>query len=184
MIRIFAVSGSLRAVSSNTAIIRRYSELAPPGCTVDVYDRLAELPHFNPDIEKYGDKTVLDLVERMRKSHAFIVSTPEYAHGIPGTLKNCLDWLVSTDAFIEKPFALLSTSPRSIYVRASLIEVLRTMSGIHISDADVTVDLKRSDGRAVEITSDAEVASSLIDAMSILIRYCSGNAVATSLSTG
>lgn len=134
-------------------------------------------------VENCGGKAVLDLVERVRDSHAFVVSTPEYAHGIPGTLKNCLDWLVGTDAFIEKPFALLSTFPRSIYVRASMIEVLKTMSGIHISDADVTVDVKRSGGRAVEITSDAEVASSLVDAMSALIRYCSGNTVATSLST-
>lgn len=179
MIRIFAVSGSLRTVSSNTAIIRRYSDLAPPGCEIDVYDRLAELPHFNPDIENGGDKAVLELVERVRNSHAFIVSTPEYAHGIPGTLKNCLDWLVGTDAFIEKPFALISTSPRSINVRASLLEVLKTMSGIHISDADVTVDVKRSGGGAVEIASDAETASSLVDAMSALILYCSGNTVAT-----
>ena len=177
MIRIFAVSGSLRTVSSNTALIRQYSELSPPGCEIDVYDRLGELPHFNPDIADCGDKAVLDLVARVRDSHAFVVSTPEYAHGMPGTLKNCLDWLVGTDAFIEKPFALLSTSPRSIYVRASLIEVLKTMSGIHILDADVTLELKRSTGTAEGMTSDAEVANRLADAMSVLIGYCSGNTV-------
>lgn len=179
MIRIFAVSGSLCSVSLNTAIIRRYSEFAPSACEIDVYDRLAELPHFNPYIENCGGKAVLDLVERVRDSHAFVVSTPEDVHGIPGTLKNCLDWLVGTDAFIEKPFALISTSPRSIYARASLLEVLKTMSCIHVSDADVTADVKRRDGQVVEIASDAETASSLVDAMSALIRYRSGNTVAT-----
>lgn len=177
MIRIFAVSGSLRTVSTNSALVRWYSDLAPPECEVDVYDRLSELPHFNPDIEDCGNRAVRDLVARVRDSDAFIVSTPEYAHGMPGSLKNCLDWLVGTDAFIEKPFALLTACPRSIHAPASLIEVLNTMSGIHVPDADVTVDLKRNPDKTEEMTSDPEATNRLVDAMSTLIGYCIENRV-------
>ena len=172
MVRIFAVSGSLRAVSTNTALIHRYSERSPQGCEVDVYNQLAELPHFNSDIEDSMDTSVLDLVSRVRKADAFVVSTPEYAHGMPGSLKNCLDWLVRTDAFIEKPFALLTACPRSKYAPAALIEVLQTMSGIHVTDADIIVDLKRTPDKTPEILTDPTVTGRIDKAISVLVEFC------------
>ncbi|MGH8264427.1 MAG: NADPH-dependent FMN reductase, partial [Steroidobacteraceae bacterium] len=60
------------------------------------------------------------------------MSTPEYARGYPGALKNALDWLVNTDAFVNKPFMLLNASSRSTVAQETLVTVLQTMSGIHV----------------------------------------------------
>jgi chromate reductase, NAD(P)H dehydrogenase (quinone) len=151
MIKLLAISGSLRSQSSNTRLVRRVAEVAGDDMEIDVFVDLHRLPHFNPDAEPSEDAVVVDLTQRMRAADGFIVSTPEYAHGVPGTLKNALDWLVGTDAFIKKPFALLHASNRSIHAPQSLIEILTTMSGFHVDRADLTLDLQRSPDRSDEI---------------------------------
>ncbi len=87
------------------------------------------MPIFNPDDE--GERTppeVARLIEAVTRADGVIVSCPEYAHGVPGGLKNALDWLVSRDAAVGKPAMLVHASPRSLYARAALAEVMRTMS--------------------------------------------------------
>jgi chromate reductase, NAD(P)H dehydrogenase (quinone) len=163
MIKILAMSGSLRSKSSNTRLVERVANLAQDSVTIDIFADLHRLPHFNPDEEPSDDVFVIDLTSRMRVADGFIVSTPEYAHGVPGSLKNALDWLVGTDAFIEKPFALLHACDRSIFAPQSLIEILSTMSGIHVSQADVTIDLRSNPTKSAEILL-AESSSTKIQA--------------------
>ncbi|MGT2464975.1 NADPH-dependent FMN reductase [Mesorhizobium atlanticum] len=84
---------------------------------------------FNPDDE--GERTPLEaarLIGMITRADGVIVSCPEYAHGVPGGMKNALDWLVSRDAAVGKPAMLVHASPRSLYARAALAEVMRTMS--------------------------------------------------------
>jgi chromate reductase, NAD(P)H dehydrogenase (quinone) len=154
MIKILAISGSLRSKSSNTRLVRRVADIAGAKLTIDIFSDLHQLPHFNPDEEPSENIFVKDLTQRMRVADGCLFSTPEYAHGVPGTLKNALDWLVSTDAFIEKPFALLHASARSTHAPQSLIEILTTMSGLHVDRADVTIDLQRNDDRSATILLD------------------------------
>jgi chromate reductase len=71
---------------------------------------------------------------------ALLISTPEYAHGLPGSLKNALDWLVGSHEFPGIPFGLVSTSSRSVHAPAQLLDVVRTMSAVIVDDACVTVD--------------------------------------------
>ncbi|RUX26004.1 NAD(P)H-dependent oxidoreductase [Mesorhizobium sp. M7A.F.Ca.US.011.01.1.1] len=129
MLNILAISGSLRAASSNSALIAALARNAPPGCRVSVYDGLGCLPIFNPDDE--GERTPLEaseLIDAVTRADGVIVSCPEYAHGVPGGLKNGLDWLVSRDAAVAKPAMLVHASPRSLFARAALAEIMRTMS--------------------------------------------------------
>ncbi|MBZ9675321.1 NADPH-dependent FMN reductase [Mesorhizobium sp. ES1-1] len=129
MLNILAISGSLRAASTNSALVSALARNAPTGCRVAVHDGLARLPIFNPDDE--GDRTPDEasrLIEAVSRADGVIVSCPEYAHGVPGGLKNALDWLVSRDAAIDKPAMLAHASPRSLYARAALAEIMRTMS--------------------------------------------------------
>lgn len=151
MIKILAISGSLRSQSSNTRLIHRVAEIAKDLVTIDIFSDLDRLPHFNPDNEPSADLVVGDLTHRMRVADGFLVSTPEYAHGLPGTLKNALDWLVGTDAFIAKPFVLIQACDRSIHAPQSLIEILKTMSGLHVERADLTIDLRSNPDRSGEI---------------------------------
>jgi NAD(P)H-dependent FMN reductase len=67
---------------------------------------------------------------RVAAADAMLISTPEYAHGVPGSLKNALDWLVSGSEIPYKPVGLVNASPRSRHAQASLAETLRTMSAI------------------------------------------------------
>ena len=133
--------------------------------TIDIFADLHRLPHFNPDEEPSNDVFVMDLTRRMRVADGCIVSTPEYAHGVPGSLKNALDWLVGTDAFIQKPFALFHACDRSTFAPQSLIEILSTMSGIHVSQADVTINLRSNLTKPDEIllaeSSSTKIQSSL-----------------------
>ncbi|MEO8478122.1 MAG: NADPH-dependent FMN reductase [Gemmatimonadota bacterium] len=153
---ILALSGSLRSGSTNSRLIDRFAELAPPGVVVDVYRDLERIPPFNPDHEQTPHADRDAFVERVRRADALVVSTPEYAHGFPGVLKNALDWIVGTDAFVAKPFTLLRATPRSVHAPAMLIEVLSTMSGLYLEAADVTIDLGRGFGDAdVILASDA-----------------------------
>jgi chromate reductase len=95
-LHILAISGSLRAASSNTAVLQAMAALAPADVTIAMYDRLADLPYFNPDLDREGDTppaSVGDLRAQIGRAEGIVICSPEYAHGVPGVLKNALDWL-------------------------------------------------------------------------------------------
>jgi chromate reductase, NAD(P)H dehydrogenase (quinone) len=83
-----------------------------------------------------------------------LISTPEYAHGIPGALKNALDWLVGGNEFIDKPVTLLNASSRGAFAQSFLIEILRTMSGRVVLGAIRTVGLVGREVTFEDLTSD------------------------------
>ncbi|RWA60447.1 NADPH-dependent FMN reductase [Mesorhizobium sp.] len=142
MIEILAVSGSLRAASTNSALVAALAANTPADCHVTVYDGLGRLPIFNPDDE--GERTpreAADLIDAVTRADGVIVSCPEYAHGVPGGMKNALDWLVSRDAAVGKPAMLVHASPRSLYARAALAEIMRTMSFALYEEAALEIAL-------------------------------------------
>lgn len=130
--RIVAVCGSLRAASSNIGLLRAAASVAPPAIEFVFYEGLAELPPFNPDLDDAGaivPAAVAELRELAASAGGFVFSTPEYAHGLPGALKNALDWLVSSGELIEKPVLVLNASPNSgQFAQAQLAETLRMLS--------------------------------------------------------
>jgi NAD(P)H-dependent FMN reductase len=129
MTRLLAISGSLRRVSTNTALLKAMAGNAPLGTTLELFDDLGGLPIFNPDHEdELTPESVLHLASHVRTADGLVISCPEYAHGIPGGLKNALDWLVSRDEIPFKPVMLVRASQRNDISHASLQEVLRTMS--------------------------------------------------------
>ncbi len=83
--RILAISGSLRATSSNTAVLQVAKILASPGIDIVLYSELANLPHFNPDLdcEPLPD-VVKSLRQQIKASDGILIFSPEYAHGVPG----------------------------------------------------------------------------------------------------
>jgi chromate reductase len=168
-VRILAMSGSLRERSSNTALVRASADLAPAGVVVEIYDELALLPPFNPDVERHGlPAVVARLADAVREADAVLISSPEYAHGVPGVLKNALDWLVGTDALSDKPVALVNASARAHHAWASLAETLTTMAGRVIREASVTISL---DGRKLDaegIVADEGLAGALRAALETL----------------
>jgi NAD(P)H-dependent FMN reductase len=127
--KIIAICGSLRAQSSNLALLRAATNL---GIDVQIYEGLGSLPHFNPDHDVEGatpPPAVAELRTLLADADGILISSPEYAHGVPGSLKNALDWLVSDGALVDKPVALINASPvGGEFARDSLVETLRTMN--------------------------------------------------------
>jgi len=160
-VRILAISGSLRAASSNTALLRAAVLLAPEGVQITVYDGLGELPHFNPDLEVAEPPVVTEFRRLIRTSDGLLISSPEYAHGVPGVLKNALDWLVGGDEFIGKPVALLNASPRATHAQASLRETVTTMSGRIVDEACIAVPLLAQNLSEADIASDPEMSETI-----------------------
>jgi NAD(P)H-dependent FMN reductase len=161
IIRILAISGSLRQVSSNTALLHAAIAAAPANVEIKLYGGLGDLPHFNPDLEPMEPSSVTDLRAQVEWSDGLIISSPEYAHGIPGVLKNALDWLVSGEEFVGKPVALFNASPRAIHAQAALTEIVTTMAGRMISEASITVALLGKNLDVAEIIADSEIFSEL-----------------------
>ena len=130
--KIIAISGSLRAQSSNAALLRAAARVAPDGVQVRIYEGLGELPHFNPDLDAEGSEppaAVRELRELLIGADAIVISSPEYAHGVPGSFKNMLDWLVSVGELVDKPVALWNASPAGgEYAQNAILETLRTMN--------------------------------------------------------
>ena len=164
-VQILAISGSLRQVSSNTALLQAAIALSPQNVKIKLYDGLGNLPHFNPDLESTEPPSVTDLRTQLRWSDGLLISSPEYAHGVPGVLKNALDWLVSGEEFVGKPIALFNTSPRAVHAQASLIEIVTTMAGRFVPEASITVSLLGKKLDAAGIVADAEVSHELHSAI-------------------
>jgi chromate reductase len=139
-----AISGSLRAASLNSALLRATARLAPPGISVQLFQGLGDLPLFNPDIEETDPLSVATLRNQIIAADALIIASPEYAHGITGVLKNALDWLVSSEAFINKPVALFNASPLSVHAHASLREVVTVMSARVVDESSIALPVRGS----------------------------------------
>jgi chromate reductase len=161
MIKILAISGSLRRNSSNTALLRAAAALAPKGVEIAVYGGLADLPHFNPDLEGNEPSSVTDFCARLQASDGLLISTPEYAHGVPGVLKNALDWLVGTEYLVSKPVALLNPAPRATHAYASLTETITVMAARIIAEASITVPLLGKNLDEPGIISHPEISAAL-----------------------
>jgi NAD(P)H-dependent FMN reductase len=165
VVRLLAISGSLRAESSNSILLRAAAKLAPQDVIVELYEKLGELPHFNPDIEEGAPPVVKDFGAQIGAADGIIISTPEYAHGMPGVLKNALDWLVGGFDFINKPVALFNASPRSTYAIASLTEVVTIMSGRIVADACISVPLRELHLDEAGLLSHREIAPVIQNAL-------------------
>jgi chromate reductase len=170
--RILAISGSLRATSTNTVALESLALLAPPDVEVALYRDLAGLPAFNPDDDLEGRKPpppVAALRSAIDNCDAIVIAAPEYAHGVPGALKNALDWLVASDAFAGKPVALLNTAPRAFHAQAALRETLAIMAARLIPEAFVALPLTGKTIDAQAIAAEPRLAQRLREALDALL---------------
>lgn len=114
-IRVAGIVGSLREGSLNKGLLRAAAELAPAGMEIEIYTRLGDIPPYNDDVFQKGDpEPVADLKNFIGGADALLISTPEYNYGVPGVLKNAIDWAsrpAGKSALNRKPAALMGCSP-------------------------------------------------------------------------
>lgn len=111
--KVIALSGSLRAASVNSTLLRATARLAPSDMNLIVFEGIGVLTLFNPDLESNPPRGVSEFQDAVSQSDALIIASPEYAHGMSGVMKNALDWLVGLEAFVSKPVAIYNASPRA-----------------------------------------------------------------------
>jgi NAD(P)H-dependent FMN reductase len=161
-LRIVAISGSLRRRSTNGALIGAAAILAPPEMSIELYEGLGQVPPFNPDTDDAdAGEPVRTLRRLIEASDAVLISSPEYAHGVPGALKNALDWLVGSGELVDKPVAVMNASPRATFARASLIETLSVMSARVVEGASITLPLQGRTPDPAAIAAEPAFASAL-----------------------
>lgn len=109
------IAGSLRRSSYNRALVRAARELAPSDLEIRIFDRMADIPLYDQDVEDEGDpEPVQALKQAIDEADALLIATPEYNHGVPGVLKNAIDWAsrpASGSVLSGKPAAILGASP-------------------------------------------------------------------------
>lgn len=176
MIRLLAICGSLRAVSTNLTLLKAAELLAPSGVVIERFEELGGLPHFNPDLDvEPPPPAVSEWREAIRRSDGLIISSPEYARGVPGALKNALDWLVSSEVFPEKPVAMFHASDRGVAMQAALRLILETMSAKLVDVATITVPLLGKETDAAKVAADPEAAAKIRAALEAYARLLAQN---------
>ena len=158
--KVLGISGSLRAASINTALLRAAARLAPVEMEIALLRGLGALPLFNPDLESDVPAAVVAMRSAVAAADALLIASPEYAHGVTGTIKNLLDWLVSYEPFVYKPVAVFNASPRASHADAALRETLRTMSAVVVEEASVSIPLL-----GAELDENAMVESLAVSAL-------------------
>ena len=172
-LNVLALCGSLRKASINAALLRAAARLARPGADVEIADWLGRLPLYDPDLEDVIDerevpRAVHALRMAVAASDAILIASPEYAHGISGTIKNALDWLVSYEPFIHKPVAIINVSPRAHHADEALRETLRTMSAGLVGERSFAVELLGAHMDEAAMAASPEVAAVVGEAMAAL----------------
>ena len=169
-INILAISGSLRPNSSNNAIINYIAGIAPRHVNISTYNGLATLPHFNPELDTDSPPLqVVQLRQQLKQADGVLICTPEYAFGVPGSLKNALDLTVSSGEFVDKPVALITASSQGANAHASLRLTLGAISAKIHADAALLVSFVRSKVNTDGYITDAELPAMLQQVLGALL---------------
>jgi len=162
MKNILAISGSLRADSVNFKVIENVARLGAEKLNFTVYRGLSVLPQFNPDLDtEEPPETVRDLRRLIEESDGVLICTPEYVFGVPGALKNAIDWTVSSGDFSGKPAALITASLGGEKAHESLLLTLQTVEAIIGENTALLISYARTKVNAEGVVTDAETVKAL-----------------------
>ena len=137
---VLAICGSTRAQSSNLNLIKAFTELAKGLFEVEIFTGLAELPHFNPDLDNESPAPeVTAFRNQLKAADGILICTPEYAMGVPGSLKNAIDWTVSSMEFHQKPTALITASSVGQKGHQALLETLMVIEAKMVEESKLLI---------------------------------------------
>ena len=165
--KVLAISGSTRVNSINHSLINAIALLAEHELEIKTFDGIAKLPQFNPDDD---DETVAPVVADFRRqldeAEGVLICTPEYAHGVPGALKNAIDWTISSSQFPHKPTMLITASTGGHYGHRALMETLKAIEAKDIEELQMVIPFAKTKiSMQNEITDETTLAATreLID---------------------
>lgn len=169
MKRIIAISGSTRQNSINLELLQIIQKQYLGIIDFQLFIGIADLPHFNPDLDN-PENTPIAIAEYrnlLKSADALLICTPEYAMGVPGTLKNALDWTVSSMEFSHKPTALITTSTVGEKGHQALLETLKVIESKIDESTTLLISLPKTkikDGKIIDLSTSEKV-NSLIESL-------------------
>lgn len=174
-LKILAISGSTRKVSSNLHLIHAIEDLSRDLFQVEIFEGLTALPHFNPDIDNEGTvpPEVTTFRALLEAADGVLICTPEYAIGVPGTLKNAIDWTVSSMSLSKKPVALITASLSGAKGHQSLLGTLQIIEARLTENTQLLISgIKAKVNDQAVITNDVTLQQvhQLITALTSLIQ--------------
>ncbi len=143
-ITLIAISGSIRPRSSNEAVIRTAATLVAGKANLIIYEEIRSLPHFDPSPDAEPTQEVVEFRKLLAETDGLLISTPEYAFGVPGVLKNALDWTVSSGELAGKPVAVITASTSGDKAHASLLLTLSALSARVLEECTLLISFVRS----------------------------------------
>ncbi|MEV0340314.1 NADPH-dependent FMN reductase [Nocardia sp. NPDC050713] len=173
MTRILLISGSTRDGSTNTAALRTAHAIAPDGVETRCYTGLLELPAFVPGANPETYPPVVGLRDDLAWADAVLISTPEYAGTLPGSLKNLLDWTVGTADLYEKPTAWLTVAApgRGDGATATLSSVLGYVGADIVTAACVRLPVLSAEIGADGLIAAQSFRDGVVEALDALVRH-------------
>ena len=146
--KLLGVCGSLQTNSSNSAVLRAVAGRLPGGVEWRRFESTGDLPAFNPDISDDDAPTaVRQWRSALTESDGVVISTPEYAHSLPGALKNALDWVVGSSEFVDMPVIVISAGPSGgSLAMAALVPVLEVISAEVVSTIEIPAVRHKMEG--------------------------------------
>ncbi|MBX2981904.1 MAG: NAD(P)H-dependent oxidoreductase [Flavobacteriales bacterium] len=166
MTHILVINGSTRAASTNGLFIKAIVKLTGDRAHFTLYPSVADLPPFNPDLDmEPAAAEVANFRAMLASSDRVLICTPEYAMGVPGTLKNALDWTVSSADFRLKPVMLVTASLSGEKAHASLLETLKVIEAVVAPETSVLVQFARTKVNAEGLITDPETRNAIGNAL-------------------
>jgi len=167
--KILAICGSTRKTSSNLNLINAIADLTKEKFQISIFEGLADIPHFNPDLDNESPpEAVKNFRNQLRNADGILICTPEYAMGVPGSLKNAIDWTVSSCEFSHKPVALITASSLGENAHESLLKTLKIIESNITEQTQLVISyVKTKVSKENRITDQATLVAvnSVIDAL-------------------
>jgi chromate reductase len=174
-IRIFGISGSLRRGSHNSELLRAVARSLPPGVELQIYDGLAELPHYNEDLDiEPIPAAAVALRRSVAQADGLLIATPEYNGSVPGVLKNAIDWAsrpFPDNALRGKPTAVIGASTSlfgAVWAQAQLRKALQ-IAGADVLDGEVPVGQAHTAFTRHGSLGDRDIQTALEDLVGMLL---------------
>ena len=167
--KILAICGSTKKASINLSLIYAIAGLVGTTCDFQVFNSIETIPQFNPDHDtETPPQQVRDFRRQLKEADGILICTPEYAMGVPGTLKNAIDWTVSSCEFSNKPVALITASSQGQKGHAALFETLKIIESAIDDDMQLLISFVKTkvsaDGRITDPTT-LELVKGVIQAL-------------------
>ncbi|MBO9199620.1 MULTISPECIES: NADPH-dependent FMN reductase [Niastella] len=166
-IKILAVSGSLRATSTNSLLVKEVQKWAPSNVEITIYQGLATLPAFD---DQEPTEAVISWRQQLADADGILICSPEYAFGVPGTLKNAIEWTVRSGELVNKPLALITAASSGDKAHAAWLQIFSALSSDIPAGGALLIPFIRTKFNENGEVSDAATKEAILNTLQALIQ--------------